>query len=239
MNATNHTPTDKSVRPCPFCGGDDPVTVEFNQNDSLRETFIGCCSCGAKGPSTMQGEEKAVEGWNGRAITAPKRRPRDVLTDRDQLNIGDAVFESNIHIEHVLPLDVAPDVRGLSGGWEELAERLSDMDEPQLNAFFDSNMRAIADVEYARELSRPEEWFFAFRRIGGWAVLGSYATVGNFTLKEDGRFASCSVYCGIEREFIVLGETYKQAIAKAINEQRRYFKGELEKAREAAGYGRA
>lgn len=70
MNAVNHTPTSVTVRPCPFCGGDDMVTVEIHQADGQQETFLGCCSCGAKGPSTMQGEEKAVEAWNGRAVTA-------------------------------------------------------------------------------------------------------------------------------------------------------------------------
>ena len=70
MNAENPIPTGVTVRPCPFCGEDDMVTVEIEHPDLPRETFIGCCSCGAKGPSTIQGEEKAVEAWNTRAMTA-------------------------------------------------------------------------------------------------------------------------------------------------------------------------
>ena len=41
MNA-NHTPTSVTVRPCPFCGGDDMVTVDIEQTEGLREAFIGC-----------------------------------------------------------------------------------------------------------------------------------------------------------------------------------------------------
>ena len=94
----------------------------------------------------------------------------------------------------------------------------------------------IAD---AMEGADAESWLCAFRQIGGWVILGTYATVGKISLKENGEFASCSVYCGIERGFVVWGTTYKQAIAKAINAQRRYFDGEVAKAREAAGHGRA
>lgn len=53
---------------CPFCGGENVVMVEVEHPDSRREKFIGCCSCGAKGPSSFQGEEKAVEAWNNRFV---------------------------------------------------------------------------------------------------------------------------------------------------------------------------
>ena len=85
----------------------------------------------------------------------------------------------------------------------------------------------------ADEMRDNEALLCALRQIGGWVIMGTYATVGKIKLKENGDFASCSVYCGIERGFTVWGKTYKQAIAKAINEQRRYFEGEVEKAREA------
>lgn len=233
MNAVNHTPTSVTVRPCPFCGGDDMVTVEINPADGQSEAFLGCCSCGAKGPSTIQGEEKAVEAWNTRAVTAPRHRPADVLTGKDRRNIGDALSIKNIHIEHVLPLHAAPDEMSLYGGWEALGDALREWGD--LEDIFRPDQRE----ELADSLENDEMLLCALRRIGGWVLIGSYATVGNITLKEDGRFASCSVYCGIEHEFIVWGRTYKRAIARAINEQRHYFNGEVEKAREAAGYGRA
>lgn len=233
MNAVNPIPTGVTVRPCPFCGEDDMVTVEIEHPDLRRETFIGCCSCGAKGPSTIRGEEKAVEAWNTRAVTAPRHRPADVLTGEDRLNIGDALFMKDIHIEHVLPLHAAPDERSLYGGWEALGEALRERDE------LEDIFRPDQCEELADSLENDEMLLCALRRIGGWVLIGAYATVGNITLKEDGSFASCSVYCGIEHGFIVWGRTYKRAIARAINEQRHYFNGEVEKAREAAGYGRA
>lgn len=65
--------------------------------------------------------------------------------------------------------------------------------------------------------------------------MGTYSTIGNIRLKANGEFDSCSVYSGIEYGFFVVwGRTYKQAIAKAINEQRHYFNGEVEKARQKA-----
>ena len=178
-----------------------------------------------------------MAAWNSRATTAPKHRPAEVVTGKDRSNIGAALFQGNIHVEHVLPLHAAPDEMSLSAGWEALADRLEDMDEGERDAIFGEYGSArIAD---AMEAADAESWLCSFRQIGGWAIMGTYATVGKISLKENGDFASCSVYCGIERGFIVWGHTYKQAIAKAINAQRRYFDGEVAKAREAAGHGRA
>lgn len=220
----------ENLSKCPFCGGDDMVTVDIEQADGLREAFIGCCSCGAKGPSTFQGEEKAVERWNTRAYTVPKHRLAEVLTEKDRRNIGDALFRGDIHVEYVLPLHAAPGGIYLSAGWEDLAAQLEDMDEDQVKAIFYD--RGFAWIAQAQEYADGESWLCSFRQIGGWVIMGSYATVGNIKLKEDGKFDSCSVYGGIEKTFIVWGTTYKQAIARAINEQRRYFEGEVEKARQ-------
>lgn len=231
MNA-NNTPTSVTVRPCPFCGGKDMSVVEINMGDDQRQTFMGCHTCGSSGPCTFS-DEKAVAAWNERTATAPKHRPADVLTGKDRRNIGDALFMRNIHIGHVLPLHAAPDERSLYGGWEALGEALRERDE------LEDIFRPDQCEELADSLENDEMLLCALRRIGGWVLIGAYATVGNITLKEDGKFASCSVYCGIEHGFIVWGRTYKQAIARAINEQRHYFNGEVVKAREAAGYGRA
>lgn len=227
----------ENLAPCPFCGGADILTVEINMENGQQQTFMGCCSCGTKGPSTFRGEASAVAAWNSRATTASKHRPSEVVTGKDRRNIDDALFQGNIHVEHVLPLHAAPDETILSAGWEALAERLEDMDEDQVKTIFDDY--GLALIAEAQEYADGESWLCSFRQIGGWVILGTYATVGEISLKENGEFASCSVYCGIERVFVVWGKTYKQAIAKAINAQRRYFDGEVAKAREAAGHGRA
>lgn len=225
----------ENLAPCPFCGSGDVLSFGVSQNQGTAYR-VQCLNCGAKGPRVCD-DEQAQDAWNSRATTAPKHRPAEVVTGKDRRNIGDALFQGNIHVEHVLPLHAAPDEMSLSAGWEALADRLEDMDEGERDAIFGEYGSAmIAD---AMEAADAESWLCSFRQIGGWVILGTYATVGKISLKENGEFASCSVYCGIERGFVVWGTTYKQAIAKAINAQRRYFDGEVAKAREAAGHGRA
>lgn len=226
----------ENLAPCPFCGS---RAVEILAAPCYHDAFFYavCRDCKMHGPSFLNDPDRAVSAYNSRATTAPKHRPSEVMTGKDRRNIGDALFRGNIHVEHVLPLHAAPDEMSLSAGWEALADRLEDMDEGERDAIFGEYGSArIAD---AMEAADAESWLCSFRQIGGWAILGTYATVGKISLKENGEFASCSVYCGIERGFVVWGTTYKQAIAKAINAQRRYFDGEVAKAREAAGHGRA
>lgn len=234
----------KKLAPCPFCGSRDLSFQKFPCVGDKYMHQILCNNCKMYGPGQLSlfGYVEAVlpnltNAWNSRATTAPKHRPAEVVTGKDRRNIGDALFQGNIHVEHVLPLHAAPDEMSLSAGWEALADRLEDMDEGERDAIFGEYGSAmIAD---AMEGADAESWLCAFRQIGGWVILGTYATVGKISLKENGEFASCSVYCGIDRGFVVWGTTYKQAIAKAINAQRRYFDGEVAKAREAAGHGRA
>lgn len=234
----------KKLAPCPFCGSRDLSFQKFPCVGDKYMHQILCNNCKMYGPGQLSlfGYVEAVlpnltNAWNSRATTAPKHRPAEVVTGEDRRNIGDALFQGNIHVEHVLPLHAAPDEMSLSAGWEALADRLEDMDEGERDAIFGEYGSAmIAD---AMEGADAESWLCAFRQIGGWVILGTYATVGKISLKENGEFASCSVYCGIDRGFVVWGTTYKQAIAKAINAQRRYFDGEVAKAREAAGHGRA
>ena len=226
----------ENLAPCPFCGS---RAVEILAAPCYHDAFFYavCRDCKMHGPSFLNDPDRAVSAYNSRATTAPKHRPAEVVTGKDRRNIGAALFQGNIHVEHVLPLHAAPDEMSLSAGWEALADRLEDMDEGERDTIFGEYGSArIAD---AMEAADAESWLCSFRQIGGWAILGTYATVGKISLKENGDFASCSVYCGIERGFIVWGHTYKQAIAKAINAQRRYFDGEVAKAREAAGHGRA
>ena len=226
----------ENLAPCPFCGS---RAVEILAAPCYHDAFFYavCRDCKMHGPSFLNDPDRAVSAYNSRATTAPKHRPAEVVTGKDRRNIGDALFQGNIHVEHVLPLHAAPEEMYLSAGWKALAERLEDMDEGERDAIFGEYGSAV--IADAMEAADAESWPCLFRQIGGWAILGTYATVGKISLKENGDFASCSVYCGIERGFIVWGHTYKQAIAKAINAQRRYFDGEVAKAREAAGHGRA
>lgn len=234
----------ENLAPCPFCGSRDLSLERFPTLNDASRFNVYCKKCGMYGPSLTSIYcnfevllPDLTNAWNSRAATASKHRPAEVMTGKDRRNIGDALFQGNIHVEHVLPLHAAPDEMSLSAGWEALAERLEDMDDDQIKTVFDD--RGQASVAEAKEYADGESWLCSFRQIGGWVIMGTYATVGKISLKENGEFAACSVYCGIERGFVVWGTTYKQAIAKAINAQRRYFDGEVAKAREAAGHGRA
>lgn len=221
---TNNENQLPKISRCPFCGAENLSTCE-----DFTGCWVVCENCATEGPKGAPTKEAAIEAWNNRAKTPPKHRPSAVCTRGDRINIGDALFRGDIHVEHVLPLHAAPNQMSLYGGWEVLGEALRERDWGQLEELFPNE----SGEWLADEMRDNEALLCALRQIGGWVLMGTYATVGKISLKENGDFASCSVYCGIERGFTVWGKTYKQAIAKAINEQRRYFEGEVEKAREA------
>lgn len=221
---TNNENQLPKISRCPFCGAENLSTCE-----DFTGCWVVCENCATEGPKGAPTKEAAIEAWNNRVATAPKHRPSEVVTGKDRRNIGAALFRRDIHVEHVLPLHAAPDQMGLYGSWEVLGEALRERDWGQLEELFPHE----SGEWLAEEMRDNEALLCALRQIGGWVIMGTYATVGKISLKENGDFASCSVYCGIERGFTVWGKTYKRAIAKAINEQRRYFEGEVEKAREA------
>lgn len=221
---TNNENQLPKISRCPFCGAETPSTCE-----DFTGCWVVCENCATEGPKGAPTKEAAIDAWNSRAETPPKHRPAEVCIRRDRINIREALFRGNIHVEHVLPLHAAPDQMGLYGSWEVLGEALRERDWGQLEELFPHE----SGEWLAEEMRDNEALLCALRQIGGWVIMGTYATVGKISLKQNGEFASCSVYCGIERGFTVWGKTYKQAIAKAINEQRRYFEGEVEKAREA------
>lgn len=221
---TNNENQLPKISRCPFCGAENLSTCE-----DFTGCWVVCENCATEGPKGAPTKEAAIEAWNNRAKTPPKHRPSAVCTRGDRINIGDALFRGDIHVEHVLPLHAAPNQMSLYGGWEVLGEALRERDWGQLEELFPNE----SGEWLADEMRDNEALLCALRQIGGWVLMGTYATVGKISLKENGEFASCSVYCGIERGFTVWGKTYKQAIAKAINEQRRYFAGEVKKAREA------
>ena len=188
-----------------------------------------------RGRREVYGREAAAELWNNlprkvESLPSPKHRPADVLTSNDCRALGDVLFQNDIYVEHVLPLHAAPATTHLEESWEALGDRLEGMDEEELEKIFGQHIGDfIADVldEYDEEAL-----LMALRRIGGWAIMGTYPTVDNIKLDESGRFSSCSVICGIQKMFLVWGWTYKQAVALAVREQRRYFRAEVEKERE-------
>lgn len=223
------------LMPCPHCGGREiRVFDKYYSGAIARAYYVICFDCRMKGPE-LSGNEAAAEAWNNlprkvEALTASKHRPAEVLTDKDSRDFGDVLFRNDIYIEHVLPLHAAPATPHLEESWKELGDRLEDMDEEELRKIFGPDIGDfIAD---ALDEYEDEALLMAFRRIGGWAIMGTYPTVDNIKLDESGRFSSCSVIGGIQRMFLVWGRTYKQAMAKAVRKQRRYFLGEVEKARE-------
>ena len=164
----------ENLAPCPFCGS---RAVEILAAPCYHDAFFYavCRDCKMHGPSFLNDPDRAVSAYNSRATTAPKHRPAEVVTGKDRRNIGDALFQGNIHVEHVLPLHAAPDETILSAGWEALAERLEDMDEDQVKTIF--NDYGLALIAEAQEYADGESWLYSFRQIGGWVIMGTYATV--------------------------------------------------------------
>ena len=236
MTTSNNDIHDWAISHCPFCNLNVQTVTRRTPLPGLAIFRVTCGTCGAQGPQCSDAVQ-AIQGWNRRATTAPKHRPAEVLTGKDSYDLGDVLFRNDIYISHVLPLHAAPTTPHIDDGWEALRDRLEEMDEEALGKIFGPNIGGfIADVldEYDDEALLME-----LRRIGGWVILGTYPTVDNINLDESGRFESCTVIDCLQHSILVWGRTYKQAVARAVRQRRRYFLGEVEKAREAAGYGRA
>lgn len=239
----------ENLAPCPFCGSRDLSIERF---PTLRETskfHVHCQKCGMAGPSLVSVYCYAgavlpdlTNAWNSRATTAPKHRPSEVVTGEDADRISKALFNADVSIDHLLPLHAVPcDPGQLVCGWEALLEELERGDEDGLVVVFGNAGKHISAAlaeykEYDDETISLRE---SLRLLGGWVIMGSYPTISDITLNEQGQFSSCCVHWGIQRTFVVWGKTYKQAIARAIQERRRYRRREVAKAREAAGHGRA
>lgn len=230
----------ENLAPCPFWGAENLSTCE-----DFTSCWVACEICATEGPKGAPTKEAAIEAWNNRIATAPKHRPAEVVTGEDADRISKALFNADVCIDHLLPLYATPCNPGrLDGGWEELLNDLLGCDRGELISIFgkvgehvaaalddmDKDLPGDAEAEALREV---------FYQIGGWVIMGSYPTISDITLNEQGRFSSCCVHWGIQRTFVVWGKTYKQAIARALQERRRYRRREVAKAREAAGHGRA
>lgn len=234
----------ENLAPCPFCGS---RAVEILAAPCYHDAFFYavCRDCKMHGPSFLNDPDRAVSAYNSRATTAPKHRPAEVVTGEDADRISKALFNADVCIDYLLPLYATPCNPGrLDGGWEELLNDLLGCDRGELISIFgkvgehvaaalddmDKDLPGDAEAEALREV---------FYQIGGWVIMGSYPTISDITLNEQGRFSSCCVHWGIQRTFVVWGKTYKQAIARALQERRRYRRREVAKARETAGHGRA
>lgn len=231
----------ENLAPCPFCGS---RAVEILAAPCYHDVFFYavCRDCKMHGPSFLNNPVRAVSAYNSRATTAPKHRPAEVVTGEDADRISKALFNADVCIDHLLPLHAVPcDPGQLVCGWEALLEELERGDEDGLVVVFGNAGKHISAAlaeykEYDDETMSLRE---ALRLLGGWVIMGSYPTISDITLNEQGRFSSCCVHWGIQRTFVVWGKTYKQAIARAIQERRRYRRREVAKAREAAGHDRA
>ena len=237
-----------ALRPCPFCGSSDVKFVRFQfLNDEFRH-HVYCEKCGAHGPSLTSIyanlepiRSDLTNAWNDRTATPPKHRPAEVLTGRDANRISEALFNANVCIDHLLPLSAFPANPGrLDGGWEELIDDLLERDREELAEMFGEAGRYVAEAIAEEEASLGDIEAGALReifyRIGGWVIMGSYPTVYDLTLNEQGGFSSCLVNWSVQKTFLVWGTTYKQAIARAIREQRRYRRRMIAQAREAASH---
>lgn len=221
---TNNENQLPKISRCPFCGAETTSTCE-----DFTGCWVVCENCAAEGPKGAPTKEAAIEAWNSRVATAPKHRPAEIVTKEDCDNIKRKLRRGDIHIEHVLPLHAVPYLITLHGGWGVLGDILRELDAGRLEEIFPCESGEGLTEKLRGTRGLPYE----LHQIGGWVILGTYSTIGDIKFTEKGDFASYTVHCGVERGFTVWGKTYKQAIAKAINEQRRYFEGEVEKAREA------
>jgi len=58
--------TLKPLLPCPFCGGEAKMQVEFSRN--VERHFVGCSTCGANAQVKYHHRETRI-AWNRRAIS--------------------------------------------------------------------------------------------------------------------------------------------------------------------------
>ena len=60
------TPNEKiKLKPCPFCGEDEQITVALEDTEHGKEFSVFCPTCGTDGPTGIT-ERMAVELWNNR-----------------------------------------------------------------------------------------------------------------------------------------------------------------------------
>lgn len=84
------------------------------------------------------------------------RRPRDILTERDEHLIGHALFNSQISITHVLPVHTLHVLMQKDGGSEEVLDELDGYDGSELTSIFGSSASELTEdfdtetLEYVR-----------------------------------------------------------------------------------------
>lgn len=63
---------EMKLKPCPFCGNDDPTITMRKGKDGWRDRYAVLCDyedngCGAEGP-WYHTEREAVDAWNRRTV---------------------------------------------------------------------------------------------------------------------------------------------------------------------------
>ena len=152
-------------------------------------------------------------------------RPYDQLTPQDQARIERLLSVGHIYIEHVVPLHVMTGACDQQDLWECLHDELQGMAN-RLQYFFETN---IDDLHNALEFSAEEEEVGSvdvcniLRRIVGWIVIGNFATIREIHIC-DNELQVWRVDTTVVRHFLVWGRSYKQAMARAINVRKKYWK---------------
>lgn len=56
----------KPLEKCPFCGKEDGLYVESDQDGYVLFYYIHCMNCDTKGPSEIT-KQQAIDAWNKRS----------------------------------------------------------------------------------------------------------------------------------------------------------------------------
>ncbi len=69
---------NEELKPCPFCGRDDSISIDKYQYGDEWWHFVECEECMAKGP-VGKTEQDAADAWNERAM--PLTMPPHVISE--------------------------------------------------------------------------------------------------------------------------------------------------------------
>lgn len=207
--------------PCPWCGSCRAGVVHHMSLGQINYRWR-CPDCGAVGPVCPDAREAAVSFESGMMHIV---RPYDRLTTHDQARIEHLLSVGHIYIARVVPLHVMTGACDQQDLWECLHDELQGM-RNRLKYFFGTHAAALQD---ALEFSAEEEEEGSvevcniLRRIGGWIIMGNFATIRDMCIC-DNEPPTWRVDTAVVSTFFVWGRSYKQAMSRAINARRMYWK---------------